>query len=762
MTRYRFYGITTMFFLGLLFLRIPFSIAQDAAATQTSESAAESEQIDPLNIKVNVNEIRLDVVVVDGRGRPITDLTADDFEVYQDKLPQDVTSSVYISNLSETAAQPAALRKDSPNLTRLPATMLKEEEVNRTILFVVDNLSFTFGELYYAKLGIKLFLERQMQPGDMVSVMHTGYGNSALNMFSSDKRQISMRTDAIPLQGLPAGCYGDFAPMIYDNQLSTLSYSIRALKDMPGRKILFFVTSCPMIQNPQDNFTTQLDDGRRVITGESDREKNRYEMYGVPFERLADEALRAGVVVHSLDPRGVGDGSSVDYSAARNPLPSKTGGIYVDNNYFVDGIGNDANNMISGYYLVSYSPPPSTFEPGNKDVFNRISVRVKRRGAVVYARDGFYGRAESETDYAETPPARPLVKAILSPFKFADLNVNIAAGYIKGPGFGLPVPRPRAVLTAGGIYVIPPEKPLPEYLVRAWIHLDPEDIVIAETEDGGARIDLAAMCMTSDIDGTVHDFREVKYTFTLEPGKKSENIAWIQEHGIRFTLLLPVKKPGYYNVHISVQDAESGKVGSAYQFVEIPDLKKKGLELSNIFMITSADDLAWMRSDATKELAEGAFFPIFQEDGIRSPALRTYTVGNRLHALAMLYNADAKAVARSEIEIQSFMYKDGKEYLRGESRAVTPNEAKNQDGVSILQRLTITPDMPPGDYLLQLLATDKKNSEKRDNEGIVNQKEPGFFTRIWRAYINEPQDLNKNDKGVASQILSFTVKGNTD
>ena len=458
MTHYRFFGIATAFCIGLLFIHLPFSIAQDVAVSQMTESDDESEPMDPLMIKVSANEIRLDVVVVDNRGRPITDLTADDFEIYQDKLPQDVTSSVYVSNQSEAAARSAASRKDAPNLLRLPATTLKEEEVRRTIVFVVDNLSMWSDHLYNAKMGIKLFLEKQMQPGDLVAIIRTSYGTSALNMFSSDKRQISMRTDAIPNQGLPDGCYGDFAPMIYDNQISTLSYSIRALKNMPGRKILFFTTSCPSIQSPFDNFTTPDEGGGSVITRESERAKNPYERYANPFDRLADEALRAGVVIHSLDARGLEiEKNPDDFGAAINPLSAKTGGIYVENsNFFLGGIGRDANNMIAGYYLLSYVPPPSTFEPGNKDVYNRVTVRVKRRGAVVHTRDGFYGRTESETGFA-APSANPLRDALFSLFEYADLDVNIAAGYIKSPKSG--------------------------YLVRSWIHLDSKDVKIVETED---------------------------------------------------------------------------------------------------------------------------------------------------------------------------------------------------------------------------------------------------------------------------------------
>jgi len=169
-------GNITVAYLLLLFLPIPFSTGQDITAQPTvenAESAATADQVVPYKISLDVNEVRLDVVVVDNKGRPITDLTAADFEVYQNKLPQDVTSSLYISNQTDAASQPAVAQKNASNLAQLPGKTLKEEEVSRTILFVVDNISMEFPHLHYAKMGIKGFLEKQMQPGDLVAVMRT-------------------------------------------------------------------------------------------------------------------------------------------------------------------------------------------------------------------------------------------------------------------------------------------------------------------------------------------------------------------------------------------------------------------------------------------------------------------------------------------------------------------------------------------------------------------------------------------------------------
>jgi len=727
MSHFRFSGTVTAFCLGLLFLGLPFSAGQDVSTAQTAEN--ETDDVYPFKISVNVSEVRLDVVVVDRKGLPITDLTADDFEIYQNRLPQRITSGIYISDQTEAAAWPSASQKSIPEL---PPAALKKEEVRRTILFVVDTLSMSGEDMFNAKRALKRFVESQMQPGDLVSIMRTGYGNSALDMFLSDKRQLLARVE---------GLYEELAmpDRIYGSQLAAISYGIRALKDMPGRKSLFLLTSEYTVNTPEvviidnpapinyyelyaasyrtidapESVTINAQEQAAIntpaaATGNAPAPINYNELYDSAYSRLADEALRAGVVIHLLVPRGLeyyppsipsegipeGFAGSLnpDFPVSRsfereqsenysflNPLPAKTGGLLVRNsNFFMDGIGRDANNMIAGYYLVSYTPPPDTF---NRNTYHRVTVRVKRGGAVVYTREGFYSRAESETDSAATAE-HPLQDAVFSPFQHPDLNVSVAAGYIKDAKAG--------------------------YLIRSWIHLDAKDVKMTETGEG-ARIELETVCLTSGINVSTQDLRQVKYIFDI----KSENIAWVQEHGIRFSLLLPVKKPGYYTVRVAIQDTESGRIGTAYQFVEIPDLKKKGMALSDVFMITGVDDLIWMNSDVTKEIKEGLFFPVMSKDE-RSPALRTYMPGDKLQTLTMIYNADAGAIARSEIEMQSILYRDGVELERGERRPIAPDDVDKLDGIPILQRLTLGPDISPGRYTLQLRVTDKKDREKKE------------------------------------------------
>ena len=746
-----------MLCIVLFYLCSSFSAGQDVPAaetTPTAESASDAESIEPLQIRLSVNEVRLDVVVLDNKRNPVKDLTAKDFEVFQNGARQNILSSVYIDNQFVTAPKPSVARRDNRNLTLLPTADYKREDTGRTIILVVDDLSMSFQNGHHARMALRNFVEKQMQHGDMVAFLRTSRGNSALQLFLSDKGQALARIDAMRMEtAISPNADGSHLFRVYDNQLSTLSYSLRALKDMPGRKFFIMMTAIPSLRKPNNTSLAIYEDGESAPLERIDFNA----LYKDRFNRLADDALRAGVVVNFLNIGGLSAFDNAnDESDGRieiekdlmledmiratsaggnfaeltieqikrsgkvpdqiqrkleamfpqqfenennasplnilNPLPVKTGGVIIENsNFFLDGIGKETESLIKGYYLISYEPPSDTFKTDDKEVFNQIKVNVRRRNVQVHTRDGFYNSLESERN-ASAEPAHPLQDAVFSPFLHADLNVNVAAGYLRDVKAG--------------------------HLVRSWIHLDPKDVKIVETEDGGARIDLEMVCLTSDTNGFVQDFKFIEHTLTIEPENKTENLSRIQKHGIRFAMLLPVEKPGSYYIRVAVRDKESGKTGSAYQFVEIPDPGKKGLALSNIFMIPGADDLNWLLSDTASESADGLFFPVFHAEEVRSPALRTYTVGDAIQILAMLYNAEEKAIAGSEVEMQFVLYKDGNEYLRS-GRPVGLGRAGNLDGIPISLRFTMGTDIPPGDYALQLVVTDVRNSRRQ--EGNASQ-----------------------------------------
>lgn len=665
--------ILCWFGMLLVWAPIPQTYGQEKPDQREEKQASIEDQ--NFTIRIGVEEVRLDAVVLDGKGRQVTDLKAGDFEIYQDDQPQEVRSATYVSEQAQPTAKPLLPRKNPKAGAPIPTRSLERDQVRRVIAFVVDDLPMSFVQVHYARMALTRFVERQMQPGDLVAIMRTSRGNSTLQMFLSDKAQLQARIDTVRWgENVGREFAEDNLYSLYEGQLSATSYCIRALKAMPGRKALIVLT--PITTLP-GLYTTAMGGGVDYRA-----------MYTKAYNQLADAALRAGVVINFLDIRGLSvEGSNLNAIDQLNPVPRKTGGLLIgDSNFFVNGIGDEVNNALKGYYILSYAPPPNTFKENRQDIYHRIKIKVKRHGASVHSRDGFYGRAEPEEEPALAQ--NPLREAIFSPFQHTDLKVSLFSGYIDDSQSG--------------------------YMLRSWLHLDAQNVTMAEKENGRHSISLETVCVTSDINGYIKDSNIMKYEF----GVRDENLSWVKEHGIRFSLFLPVKKPGAYYVRVAVKDQVSGKVGSAYQFVDIPDLKKGRLALSNIFVVNNADDAAWLRSGITKENAQNYFNPVLNRDESRSPALKSYFPGDHFEYMSVIYNAKHEKEAAPELESQFVLFKDGNELSKNEMQPLDVSGDDNFNKIPIRRRLLLGDSLEGGDYVLQLLVQDKQRNKK---SGLASQ-----------------------------------------
>ena len=157
--------------------------------------------------------------------------------------------------------------------------------------------------------------------------------------------------------------------------LGALNLAIRGTRDLPGRKAIIFVSEGFQLLVREPNDATKLPDSRV-----------RYSL-----DRVIDQATRAGVVIYSLDSRGLQtaglqaaddfkstpDGLTMDEAvraAAANStdfnrdtqesmayLAEQTGGFAVLNtNDLARGLGRITNDL-RGYYVIGYVPEDGTF-----------------------------------------------------------------------------------------------------------------------------------------------------------------------------------------------------------------------------------------------------------------------------------------------------------------------------------------------------------------------------------------------------------------
>jgi VWFA-related protein len=621
-----------------------------------------------LTLRVDVEEVRIDAVVLDKKRHQITDLTADDFEIRQDGKLQKIVSCKYINDYQPGPKKQAGAATGSKAIPLLPTPMPTRDAVRRTIVFLVDDLSMLFKQVHYARMSIRKFVETQMQPGDVVAILQTSRGNAALQALTADKWQLLTMIDSIR--------WNVRNPDLPQIQFSALLYCLNALQDMPGRKFLIYMSPS-------------------IAPGAS---------------LLTDVAWRAGVVIHVLDISGLIYGLDLDAERSshdrerfglrsdntleilqassrtmaeimeKSELARKTGGIFTRNeNFFLNGVGNEVEEEMKGYYLLSYVPPANTFDKKDQRFYHKIEINVRQHGSLVFTRDGFWAKP----GIAEMPwikAKNSLMTAMFSPFKYSDLKVNLASGYVDN--------RPKG------------------YLLRAWLQLDGRDLGIMDEKDGSHSISFETAASTTDIMGGVQDLGNRQLKFHVN----DIDIAWIRDQGFKFSLSLPTKSPGIYYVRMAVKDQVTGAIGSAYQLIEISDLKKERLNLSSIFVVNRDEDVSWILSTETRDARENS--STSQSTISRSQALRRYLPGEGFEYMSIIYNAKSKEGTLPDLESHFVLYRNGDVLYTSPAELVNLGGISDFKRIPIRKKLQLESTLQPGDYILQLVVTDKKTDKK--------------------------------------------------
>ena len=349
--------------------------------------------------RLSVSLVQLDAVVTDNKGRHVSTLGRDDFEVYQDGRPQPVVAVSYVDTDDGWV--------DTSGLPPLPVEALKPEDARRVIAVVVDDLRMSFESIYYARRGIGQFFDRQFQPGDLGMLVTTSgagvsqltYSPKILKAASSRLRyslwNVQAASALAPIDGVIGfdGAQGNYLERTFaESSILRIADAISAVKKLPGRKSVVLVS-----------------EGFSVFGFGWDNAYIRDML-----QRLVDRSNRAGVVIYAVDPRGLvttgitaadnvrGGGAAV--TAMRSEalresqdglrfVAGETGGFAVVNS---NDLARGFQRIMAdqrGYYLIGYQPEAGTLSFKSDQQFRRVKIKVKPKGLKIRTRAGFYGQA---------------------------------------------------------------------------------------------------------------------------------------------------------------------------------------------------------------------------------------------------------------------------------------------------------------------------------------------------------------------------------
>jgi len=337
--------------------------------------------------------VRVDVSVTGRDDRPVSDLSAADFEVEEDGTPQAVETAQFIRIGGERTSdlnEPLEIR--SPEHARLEAA---REDVRLFAIFLDDYHVDKAPSVTLPLRGALAAFVEQFAPNDLAVVMdplttldglHFTRSRSALvsrmRAFEGRRNELYPVRSAVEEAQLTQRNWPELRGAVTLSALNALATHLGGLRE--GRKSILFVSQGPRLGSP-----------------------------GSPNDRLLIEALQAAnrgnVTIHVLDPRPLG-ATAFGADAVLRRIAGETGGRAIlntnDPSKALGGVIEDA----SAYYLVGYTPT----RPANDGRFHKIAVRVKRKGVDVVARRGYWAATDKEITAAAEAAATPVDAALVA------------------------------------------------------------------------------------------------------------------------------------------------------------------------------------------------------------------------------------------------------------------------------------------------------------------------------------------------------------
>jgi len=683
-------------------------ITFSAGLAQDKRPQQESDEV----LRITTALVQTDAVVVDKDDQIVSDLKLEDFELYENGKKQQVKFMEFVSTDAGRRTEgdrPAAL----PPGAEIPRD-LSANELKRVIAFVVDDLTIPFEDMASVRKMLSDFVNNDMRDGDLVAIVRTVGGKGLLQQFTSDRQLLRRAIAMLTVSTNPYMAYNNPAPerqttiptlggnseggdsnTNFDEMgltnlndpndehqrlfrglmtLSTADFIIGSLKEIPGRKSLVLISGgIPIFE-----------------TGDAG---SSYSNTSYMLNQLTDHAVRAGVVVNTMDPRGLrasagvasftetpgrsalggapdptfgrGGGSDEMFGlplagAAEHlglaTVANATGGVSVVNtNNFKGGLDKILTRS-RGYYMLAYTPSDK-FD--NK--FRKVEIKVKRSDVKVYSHRGYVARNEGSS--APKTKEETIALAAKSPIAKRELEVSENIGL-----------KPSPARNTMGLDIN--------------IAIDPHKLTFTQSADGKYETSFDVVGFVYDQLGRARGGFSETINTSLTPEKYQEVMKTALTYSANTEL-----PPGYFQIRTVVRETSTGNLGTVARYLEIPDLTKGRLTMSSVFLFAAnpADNKA-------------APTPLF--------AIRQLSRKQDLRYAAMAYNVKSSGGA-SKLTAKIIISQGSNVLYQEPDAPVAVNGAS--PGTKIGQ--IALAKVPTGRYVLTVIFTDQLADKKNQTVG---------------------------------------------
>lgn len=409
-----------------------------------------------------VKLVLVDVSVTGNDEEPIADLTPEDFELTEDGVPQTVAqaSLVRIDGAPRGNGEALAIRSQDHAIAEAG-----RDDVRVFAVFMDDyHLGRYPQEMLPLRKALTEFLGPMMGPLDLVTVMNPITPLSALK-WTRDRD--ALVRDLRTYEGRIDNFVGR----------SALEESQNLTRNVMRVRSQVVVSALQAIVM----HLSGLREGRKTLVVVSRGIPLQFDISIEPeFQDLLRAANRGNVIIHTLDPRGLGQGVFVHDTLFR--LSSETGGqAIVNTNDLSRGLSRVIRDA-SHHYLIGYAPTREL----NDGKFHKLSVRVKRRGAKTVARKGYWSPTAEEMTPVVMPELEPNVSGALTTLQARqdDRVAHVSTGFAPAPN--------------GAVRLTATWRPVPGFKDR------PERLRIEARSEAGVALGTAEEALGPTGTGVVH------------------------------------------------------------------------------------------------------------------------------------------------------------------------------------------------------------------------------------------------------------------
>lgn len=696
-------------------LMLGHGFAENAVAAQTQKKTDDKDQT--VRLKTELLELR--AVVTDAKGKVMDDLRREDFELLENNRLQAI-GFFAINRVTDSAtSQPPSIKDGASKDTASRANQDRPgTNVGRTTVLFVDNLHLSASGVMQVRQALRYFVDHQMTDRDLVAIVNSAGSLGLLGQFTPDRQLLRLAIDRISPGLTGAGSF--FTPYIASQiargDEEALTVAAQIVKAEEGVH-----TISPVMGDP-DFIPKQVARQRAVQILNETENKRRLtlvtlrevadRMAGLPGQRsimyytdgfsmrgtkgemetsdiqsVTNRAVRSGVVIYSMDVRGLyvnpifetgsGDvvpkGNSLSLLTAylstsmreaedgMNALARDTGGEAFFNTNDLKGALRKALDENRVYYSLAYYP--SNVEDKS---FRRITLRVKNHPEYRVRTQRGYSPVEAKKAEPPRTPQEKLIQAIMSPLPVTEVGISASANFFASNADNAQVSYEA--------------------------HVDGQKLSFKE-ESGIFQFELEVVTTIYDLSGKrIDGFAE-----TVKASLVPQRLELLRRNGLNYSRRLALK-PGLYQFRVGVREMSTDRIGATSVWVEVPDLNKGKLNLSNIFL----------RQDLNEKQQKAVDVRNAELPGTRTAqGIRSYRQGEFLVYQLMIYNATPQTQSNSEMVMQLSINHDGQAIYQSEWQPLAALVVKkDKTGIDIGGQFKLS--LRPGIYELAIAVKDSK------------------------------------------------------